>query len=143
MTPLSQSLIEAENKYVIVFFDGSDKWVLEKTAFQIYDAMAEGVKFFPLSQTDYITISSISKILSEEEYNQQYAKKLAKEEMVVCDRPIRDTYIAFDYKKIENANHIQQMIKGVKKFVLEKTDCSTAKETLKRMENRLKYLENK
>ena len=131
----SKTSYATQQPFVIIFFDNSIKWVNEKMALELFDAQANGVKYYPISQSESIAVSAVSKILSEREYNEQYPLKENNGQIV------KDNYPTFDWQKINRKNALTQMLKGVKKFISE-CDYMPAQtiELKDEMENKYEYI---
>lgn len=129
----SKTSYETQKPFVIIFFDNSIKWVNKKMALELFDAQANGVKYYPISQSESIAVSAVSKILSEREYSTQYPSD--------DGQIFKDNYIPFDWQTINRKNALAQMIKGIKKFIADCNYTPVQAVALKdEMENKLKQL---
>ena len=119
------------NNFYIIFHDGSHIIVSTDQYTKILNTI-DNNDFFEISGNIYKS-NSISKVLSETDYKEQYPQKDDD------GRIFKDTYPIFDWQKVDSKKALQQMIKGITEFIAGRSYTPMKAIELKtNMEKRLK-----
>ena len=130
-------------KYAIIFFDKSILWVDQQKANAIDDLIRNRKSQpFDIDGNLYIT-SSIAKILSEQEYKEQYPDKQEQGQIFRNNFPQLADKIDYQYESIDEqairaTNGRQQLIADLQRYIDENPNrCENAKQLLK--EKKIKF----
>jgi len=136
-----------ERNMVIIFFDGSKRFITQPQAEQILNqSCLPGIDGIHLDKTFYFKFSSISKILSLQEFYGQYPKEVPEE--------LSESETLAEYRKIEKPNltesqakerqirKLEGLIRGVTDYINSTAYKGTGapKELLKKFSLKLKFV---
>lgn len=132
-------------KYIILYHNGGKKWVSQQQAIQISKAMDNPAnKFVDIGEEAKIAISSISQILSEREYKEQYPEQeqeysqVFREQFPQLGAGDRSQYESIDKQAMRTKKGREQLIAGLQRYIDENSDnCENAKQMLK--EKKIKF----
>jgi len=131
-------------QYIIIYHNGGKKWVNYKQAEYISKAMDNPVnKFIDIGDETKIAISSISVILSEREYKEQYPDKQKQGQIFRNNFPQLADKIDYQDKSIDeqaicSTNGRQQLVASLQRYIDENPNrCENAKQLLK--EKKIKF----
>jgi len=120
-------------KYII-FHDKSFMEIPDEKYVAFIEASTSDARGFDLNG-QYVTFSSIAKILDQQEYYEQYPDRKPVPQYNEFEK-----YDGFDYKKINRKRALQGFIKGFKQAMEEGHTSNWHTHELEKMENKLKIL---
>lgn len=128
-------LTTKEKGYYIIFYDNSNVYISESQYKVVLDTIDKTDGIFEINGNIYKS-GSISKVLSEADYDEQYQQK-------ENSQVFRDTFKPFKWEKVDSMRALQQMIKGLKKFIdNEQGTTPLAQELLERMQKKQLLFKN-
>ena len=111
---MNQQLQIKENMFYVIFHDNSKLKITERQHEYILN-IVDNKASFSINNCLYKS-TAIAKIISEEEYLEQYPSK--KE----TGRIFKNTYPSFDWKKVNSKKALGQLISGLKRFISEQNN---------------------
>ena len=134
---IMQNLQFLNQNWVIIFYDNSHKFITEIEANLIFDTKDKSI----IIRGAYITIGAISKIISKNDFYQEYPKHKPVPSYPKLPPPLGVAGIVVSTKV---RRQIESMIAGMKKYLEENSKGTSAPiELLKKMEARLTGLRQK
>lgn len=131
--------LTTENKTtVIMFFDGAKVFVTKQQADKIMQLSVTSAKGINL-EGDYYSFGSISKIITTEEYYKQFPKKVPVSYGKFTEMPKAKSW-SENKSKEKRIRMLEQMIKGITKFINNSKQNTKARKLKRQMETGLELI---